>query len=81
MNKIHTIWLSGLVLSIVMAFIAYFGFANCKQDIGCLVFVIIPGYPGLILGLEGLTSIIVSLIFWFLLGALIGFLIYKIKKK
>lgn len=80
MNKIHLIWISGLILALLMALIAYFGFTNCEQDLGCLIFVIIPGYPGLILGLEGFVSIFVSLIFWFLLGSLIGFLVYKIKK-
>ena len=81
MNKIHIIWVSGVLLALLMGIIAFFGFKNCEQDLGCIIFVIIPGYPGLILGLEGFTSILVSLLFWFLLGSLIGFLVYKIKKK
>ena len=81
MNKIHIIWIYGLLLTLIMGIIAFFGFKNCEQNIGCLIFVIIPGYPGLSLGLEGFPSILVSLIFWFLLGSLIGFLIYKIKNK
>ena len=80
MNKIHIIWISGLILTLLMALIAYFGFTNCKDDLGCLIYVVIPGYPGLSLGLEGFLSIFVSLIFWFLLGSLIGFLVYKVKK-
>ena len=80
MNKIHIIWLSGALLTLIMGLIAFFGFRNCEQDLGCLIFVVIPGYPGLSLGLEGFTSVTVSLIFWFLLGSLIGFLVYKIKK-
>ena len=81
MNKVHVIWLSGALLTLIMGLVAFYGLKICSQDIGCLIFIIISGYPGLSLGLEGFTSILVSLIFWFLLGSLIGFLVYEIKKK
>jgi len=53
---------------------------TCTQNIGCILFTIIPFYPGLIFNLEGTASIIVSLLFWFIIGALIGLLISKLKK-
>ena len=80
MNKIHVIWIFGILLTLIMGLVAFYGLKICNQDIGCLVFVVISGYPGLSLGLVGVASILVSLIFWFLIGSLIGFLVYKIKK-
>lgn len=80
MNKIHIIWILGVLLTFIMSLVAFYGLKICDQDIGCLVFIVIPGFPGLTLGLEGFSSIIISLIFWLLLGALIGFLVYRMKK-
>ena len=77
-NKI--IWLSGLVLSTFMGLLGYVLFKTCIDDVMCIFFVALPFMPGILLNLEGIASIIVSLIFWFLLGSLIGFLVYKIKK-
>jgi len=75
------IWISGFALCLFMLLFWVISFKTCNDNIGCLVYLAIPLLPSLILKLEGYTSVIVSLIFWFLLGALIGFLVYKIKKK
>ncbi|MBI2654352.1 hypothetical protein HYX02_06110 [Candidatus Woesearchaeota archaeon] len=80
-NKLF-IWMlgSGLILSLFMGIIGWVTLKKCTQNIGCFLFIAIPLLPGALLRLEGTTSIIISLIFWFLIGSLIGFLVYKIKK-
>ena len=75
------IWISGIVLCLFMLLFWVISFKTCNDNIGCLIYLAIPLLPSLILKLEGYTSVIVSLIFWFLVGSLIGFLIYKFKKK
>lgn len=81
MNTRNVIWISGLILSSIMAFFWFISFRTCNENIGCLLYLALPLFPGIILNLEGITSIVVSLFFWFLLGALIGFLISKIKNR
>lgn len=78
--KYKLIWISGLILSLLMGLFGVYSYQTCTQNVGCLLYVFIPLLPGILLNLEGATSIIVSLIFWFLIGSLIGFLVYKIKK-
>lgn len=80
MKKFYIILVPGLILSLIMFLVPLIAQQKCTQNIGCIIYSIIPYYPGLILNLEGTIVIIVSLIFWFLTGALIGFLIYKYKK-
>ena len=53
---------------------------KCTDNIGCFLFIAIPLLPGALLRLEGVASVVTSLLFWFLLGSLIGFLVYKFKK-
>ena len=74
------IWIFGIVLPIIMLLFWIISFKTCTDNIGCIVYLAIPLLPSVLLKLKGTTSIIVSLIFWFLLGSLIGFLIYKVKK-
>nr|MBI4156890.1 hypothetical protein [Candidatus Woesearchaeota archaeon] len=81
MVKKNIIWVSGAILSLLMGIIGIVGYQKCIDNVGCLLYTFIPLFPGIMLNLTGLISIVVSLIFWFLLGSLIGFLIYKIKKK
>ena len=71
---------SGLILSLFMGILGWVTLKKCTENIGCFLFIAIPLLPGVLLRLEGITSIIVSLISWFILGSLIGFLVYKIKK-
>ena len=71
---------SGLVVSLFMGVLGWITLKKCTHNIGCFLFIAIPLLPGVLLRLQGVTSIIVSLIFWFLLGSLIGFLVYKLKK-
>ena len=78
-NKV--IWLSGLILSIFMGLFGYILFKNCTDDVMCIFFVALPFMPGILLNLESIASIIVSLIFWFFVGSLIGFFVYKLKGK
>ena len=73
------IWISGVGLSLFMLLFWIISFKRCNDDLGCLVYLVIPLLPSLILKLEGYVSVIVSLLFWFLIGSLIGFLVYKIK--
>ena len=81
MNKLHLIWISGLSLGIIMIVIPWLAQKNCTQNIGCLLFTVLPLYPAIALKIKNYTfSILISFIFWFLLGSLIGFLVYKIKK-
>lgn len=78
--KYKWIWISGLVFSLLMGLVGAYSYQKCTQNVGCLLYVFIPLLPGILLNLEGASSIITSLIFWFLLGSLIGFLVYKFKK-
>lgn len=80
-NKIGLPLILGVLLSSFMLILWFILFNNCIDDLGCLAFLVIPILPGFLLKLEGATSIIVSIIFWFLIGSLIGFLVYKIKKR
>ena len=82
MNRINLIWIPGLLLGLVIILIPWLAQKNCTQNIGCLLFTVIPLYPAVLLKMKNYTlSLLISFIFWFLLGSLIGFLIYKLKKK
>ncbi len=81
MLKYKELWIFGIGLALIMGLIGTISFYKCTNNIGCLFYITIPLLPGVFLDLEGLTSITISLIFWFLLGSLIGFLVYKVKKK
>ena len=80
MLKYKEILIFGIGLALIMSLIGTISFYKCTDNIGCLFYTTIPLLPGVFLNLESVTSIIVSLFFWFLLGSLIGFLIYKLKK-
>lgn len=71
---------TGLIFSISMAVIGLLLYTYCTDDLLCVGLIIIPILPGVLLNLEGVISILVSLIFWFLIGALIGLFISKLKK-
>ena len=82
MNKTNLIWITGLILGLVIIIIPRLAQKNCTQNIGCLLFTVIPLYPAVALKIKNYTlSIFISFIFWFLVGSLIGFLVYKIKTK
>ena len=80
-KKVGLPLISGVLLSLFMGILWFILLKNCINDLGCLAFLVIPILPGFLLKLEGTTSIVVSLVFWFLVGSLIGFLVYKVKKK
>ena len=80
MLKYKEIWIFGIGLALIMGSIGTISFYKCTDNIGCLFYTTILLLPGILLNLEGLTSITISLLFWFLIGSLIGFLVYKIKK-
>ena len=75
------VWISGIVLPLLMLLFWVISFNTCNENIGCIIYLTIPVLPSVLLGLEGIVSIIVSLIFWLLLGSLIGFLVYKVKNR
>ena len=80
MSRINLIWIPGLLLGLVMITIPWLAQKNCTQNIGCLLFTVIPLYPAVLLKIKNYAlSNLISFIFWFLLGSLIGFLVYKIK--
>lgn len=78
-NKTILVW--GGSFAFIIGLIELLLYKFCTDDLLCLGLLIVPLLPGALLNLEGNTSIIVSLISWFLIGSLIGFLVYKIKKK
>jgi len=80
-KKFYLPLIFGIALNLLMVLYWFFMFRTCNDDLGCLVFLIIPLLPGFMLHLKGSLSIIVSFIVWFLLGSLIGFLVYKLRKK
>ena len=74
---------TGLIASLVYAYLIYI----C-DDVGCAFLSLIFLVPGSIIekifGLNinvGLQAIVFYTLIWFLLGSLIGFLVYKVKKK
>ena len=82
MDKRYLVGIPGLILGLVMISIPWIAQKNCTQNIGCLLFTVLPLYPAVLLKIKNYTlSIFVSFVFWFLLGSLIGFLIYKFNKK
>ena len=80
-NKL-LIWILGfgIILSLFMGILGWVTLNKCTDNIGCFLFIAIPLLPGALLRLEGVASVVTSLLFWFLLGSLIGFLVYKFKK-
>lgn len=83
MNKLKnkTIFIWGISFAFIIGLIELLLYKFCTDDLLCLGLLIVPLLPGALLNLEGNVSIIVSLIFWFLLGSLIGFLVYKVKSR
>ena len=79
-NLKNIIWIIGITFAFLIGLIELLLYNFCTNNIMCLGLLIIPLLPGTLLNLEGFTSVIVSLIFWFLIGSLIGFLVYKVKK-
>ena len=57
-------------------------FYFCTNDFGCLALAFLPAFPSLIIGVSSGTWIgmFVNLIFYFLIGALVGYLVQKFKK-
>ena len=80
-NPKKFILIFGIALVTIIGVIELIIYNFCTDDILCFGLLIIPLLPGTLLNLNGNISIIISLIFWFLIGSLIGFLVYKIKKK
>lgn len=82
MDQKKLIWISGLILGLIMILIPWLAQKNCTQNIGCLLFTVLPFYPAILLKIKNyIFSIFLSFLFWFLLGSLIGFLFYKLKNK
>lgn len=79
---------SGVSLSIFMLLIFGVFYSLCKGSprLDCLFVLLFIPSPGIFidnllnLNLEGASLLSVAIFIWFLLGALIGFLIYKFKK-
>lgn len=80
-NQKYKPLLFGLVLVLLVGLIELALFYSCKNSLLCVFLLSIPLLPGILLNLEGFASIFVSIVFWFLLGSLIGFFIYRIRKK
>ncbi len=79
--------IGGTILSLVMVILQIIILETCKNDFFCLVLGLIPTLPGSILGfiigqnLIGIPLIITTLIFYFALGALVGFILCKFTNK
>ena len=73
----------GSVISILIVIIEIVLLNYCTDSLFCFGLMVIPTLPSVLIfkgRLDGYALILVTLIFWFLLGSLIGFLVYKIKK-
>ena len=77
----NIIWITGIIFAVLIGVIELLLYNFCTSNVMCLGLLIIPLLPGTLLNIEGFTSVIVSLIFWFLIGSLIGLIVYKLKKK
>ena len=88
-RMIKIIIFSGVSLSIFMLLIFGLFYSFCKGSprLDCLLVLLFVPSPGVFidnllnLNLEGASLLSVATIIWFLLGSLIGFLVYKVKKK
>jgi len=80
-NPKKFILLFGIIFTSIIGVIELSLYNFCTDDILCFGLLIIPLLPGTLLNLSGNISIVISLIFWFLLGSLIGFFVYKIKNR
>ena len=80
-QKIKVVLISGFVFAVSIALIEFLLYNFCTNNIMCLGLIIIPIFPGVLINLEGNLSVAVSFIVWFLLGSLMGFLVYKMKVK
>ena len=81
MDKQYKYLIIGGVISFlffgVIELLLYYG---CTNNLICIVLLSVLVIPGVILGLEKYSLIVFSALIWFLLGVLIGFLVYKIRK-
>ena len=82
MDKQYKYLIIGGVISFlffgVIELLLYYG---CTNNLICIVLLSVLVIPGVILGLEKYSLIVFSALTWFLLGSLIGFIIYKFRKK
>ena len=80
-KKYKYLIIGGVISFLLFGIIELLLYYGCKNNLACIVLLSAPIIPGILLGLEKYNLILFSLFIWFLLGALIGFLVYKLKKK
>ena len=79
-NNLKYTIVGGVISTIFFGFVELVLYYTCTNNLACLFLLSIPILPGILLGLERYGLVIFSILFWFLLGSLIGFLVYKMKK-
>ena len=80
-NNIKYPMVGGVISTLIFGFMELLLYYTCTNNLACLFLLSIPILPGILLGLERYGLVLVSIFIWFLLGSLIGFLVYKVKKK
>lgn len=85
-NKIKYSLIGGSVLTLIMILFQLITFFFCKSEFLCLIINFIPTIPGSLIGLLfgfnllGFYLILINLIFYFIIGALIGYLVQRFRK-
>jgi len=71
----------GIFLGVIIV-LEFFIIFTCKEELGCLAFALIVGLPSVLIGLSSRSYLgfIFNILFYFLVGAFIGFLAQKFKK-
>lgn len=88
--KLNELWKNliircALIFALVVGILELINYTLCKDSLLCIALDIFFLYPGLKLGdyipgISGVTLIITNLIIYFLIGALIGYLVQRFKK-
>lgn len=73
----------GVILVILIILIEVFTLSYCTNDLGCLALMFIFAFPAAMLGLDLGTylSFFINILFYFLLGTIVGFLVERFKSK
>lgn len=80
-NNVKYPVIGGAISTIIFGFLELLLYTTCTNNLACLFLLSIPILPGILLGFERYSLVISSIFFWFLIGSLIGFLVYKVQKK
>lgn len=82
LNDFRTPAIYGGILVGIIILIELFLFFTCKEGLGCLALMLFFGIPSTLIGIKPGTNfaLIANILIYFLIGALIGYLVQKFRK-